>query len=371
MTQPNPFGSTASTGRDAPAGPSQPGPGSYGPQEQQLGGGFITQMQRSWPGVNTFSGFGTNEPQRGKAPPGQTEVTPGPGSYAVPEASHFSSKVKSSRSPWVGAARRNLGSRLVHVTDNKGSAVFNSPTAALDSVTRSQRLRRGEVNDAQAQRPRDKPHVGPGEYEPIGGIGEGVWRKQREIAQRGHAVQHQRCGFDSSGPRFRREVGVDRAVEGPGPADYAVPRWGGVGIEPRTAVADEGFLAVAPRYPPPHVQIGSRPTPGPGRYGVEHVACNNMGSAGLNYKLYHPADQQRRARLAEAQASMVHNPSLAESSNASRLHANKEQPDGEAIVQYLASGDSAAAIGTQLHRQELLRMLEGALVDQRAGGIKL
>ena len=300
MAQHSPFGATASTGRCAVSGPALPGPGAYDQQEQQVGGGFITHMQRSWPGLNTFSSFGTNAQQRGPAP-GETATTPGPGSYAVSEASHFSSKVKLSRSPWVGPARRSLGSRLVHVTDNKGSAVFVSPSAARDSVERSQRLRRGESDDSQGQRPREEQRVGPGEYDPMGGISERVWRKQREIAQRGTALQQQRCGFDSSGLRFRPEAGADRVADGPGPGEYAVPRWSGAGPAQRTSVANEGFLAVVPRQPPASLAIGSSPTPGPGRYAIEHVQSNTMGSPSRNRMLHHPADEQRGARLEYAQ----------------------------------------------------------------------
>ena len=219
-----------------------PGPGAYGEEQHPLGG-ILTGLQRSWPGITSMSGFGTNSalPTLQKV---KGDGQPGPGHYDYEESTRFTSNAIMSRSPFVGDARARTGSRLQRDMDGKLSAVFAStrPAHKLPAP--------GDESGAATDPKQDGP--GPGAHE------QKAMTIESTMAGRHRAWSLRADGgagssFNTTAQRFGKRAD-DHMPDplNPGPGSHTLKRWSGEPHtsfrRPRRPARSTGFLSSAQRF---------------------------------------------------------------------------------------------------------------------------
>ncbi|KOO35521.1 hypothetical protein Ctob_014808 [Chrysochromulina tobinii] len=223
------------------AGGLNPGPGTYG-EEQHPMGDILTEMRRSWPGVNSMSGFGTNAslPTLSKA---SKSNEPGPGQYDVLNASHFVTRTRGGQlDPYQGAARAATGSRRTRDTDSKRYASFASTRPA-------HKLPASGNSEAAIDAPTDFP--APNAYLPT----YYMMATKQARTKLSVAMRHEGASgvcFDTSAKKFMPMA--DACVPdpaNPGPGAHTIPRFNGERPSmrrPQPTTPATGFLVRAQRF---------------------------------------------------------------------------------------------------------------------------
>ena len=238
------WGTAAGHNLQLSAEASFPGPGTYGEQEHPCGD-ILTGLQRQWPGIH-MSGFGTNASLPTLKATTDSGV-PGPGTYEAEESSRFVTSYSGGfRSPYVGAARHTLGSRLQRDLDAKTAAVFASRLPAHRLPVP------GDETGAAISNPQDGP--GPPHYSPVVGT-----MAAHSAAAHSKMMLRSDLGrgtsFDTTAVRKFSGPPTDQ-LESPGPGAHTIVRYSGEqptvrrprSLAPHTTAARSGFLSSTERF---------------------------------------------------------------------------------------------------------------------------